>query len=168
MRQGGFLRSGRSAGLLLLVLAIALLLNLRETGSLWPMGQKDAVIPVLEQVELLVSADCDPVKAPCSVIADGMVLKVSLGPEVKPLQPFQVTVLVDQAGEAVERMELEFFMQGMDMGQNRYRLQEQESGLWQVQAILPVCTTQRVDWIAKVGVYIGTRLYVAEIPFHTN
>jgi len=62
-------------------------------------------------------------------------------------------VTVELAGlSAASTVLVDFTMAGMDMGQNRYRLAPGEAGRWQGQATLPVCTSGRMDWLARVEV----------------
>lgn len=165
--QSGFLRSGRAVLLLIIVSAIALLINLRETGSLWS-GGRDSEVRTLQQVDMMTSLGCDAAQEACVVIAGDFVVRVQLGPGVVPLQPFDM-VLTTQGGAAkIDDITVAFTMRDMDMGQNRYRLQQESPGRWVVQATLPICTRQRTDWLAQVEITAQDTVYVAVLPFQTE
>lgn len=165
--QSGFLSSGRSVLLLILVSAIALLLNLRETGSLWP-GAQDTSPRTLQQVDMMASLGCDAAEEACVVIAGDFVVRVQMGPGVAPLQPFDMLLTVQNGAVEMDDVTVSFAMRDMDMGLNRYRMLQDSAGRWSVKATLPVCTRQRTDWLAQVEIVAQDTLYVATIPFHTE
>jgi hypothetical protein len=52
---------------------------------------------------------------------------------------------------------VDFQMAGMNMGVNKYRLQQSEKNksLWIGEGVIPVCTTGRTDWQAIVSLKRG-------------
>jgi hypothetical protein len=62
-------------------------------------------------------------------------------------------------------VEVTFFMRGMDMGLNRYRLDADTRGEWKGRVTLPVCMSGRSDWIAAVALTTAVRKYEVQIPF---
>lgn len=108
--------------------------------------------PALEVVS------CASLVSGCAAMAGQVTVRTDAAPA--PLQPFQVTVSAPQARE----LAIEFRMQGMDMGQNRYRLLRQADGAWTGRVTLPVCVSGRRDWQMIVDVD-GQRV---ALPFQTN
>lgn len=62
------------------------------------------------------------------------------------LHPFLLSVRAPGA----RQVSVEFVMQGMEMGLNRYRLIAQKDDLWQARVTLPVCVSGRRDWVLWV------------------
>lgn len=122
-------------------------------GALYPHGQyRTASVPVLADPA------CHPLEQTCTVqIASGTLALHITGP-VAALQAFPVAVRVDSATPP-ERVSVRFDMVGMDMGSNRFVLQP-TAGVWQGQAVLPVCSAGRQDWQVTVEV-IGAPAYTA-------
>lgn len=60
-----------------------------------------------------------------------------------PLQAFELLLKVSPDAHAVSAT---LKMQGMDMGENRYRLKHDGPGLWHGTITLPVCVSGRRDW----------------------
>jgi len=112
--------------------------------------------------------DCDAAVASCHIDTGAIQLTLSLGPGVKPLVAFPVHLTVTGGELAEQSVVVDFQMQGMDMGMNRYRLQQTESSLWQGHATLPVCTASRMDWLAIVDFSLNGQPYRAVFPFHTE
>lgn len=119
-----------------------------------------------EVVNLESEAGCDPVGGQCSAAGPGGGMTVRFSDEVVPLKPFEVEVR-PAAGAEIEpgRAMIEFDMVGMDMGVNRFRLERRADGSWGSQVIIPVCTTGRTDWVAKVSLTGRETMWVAEFPF---
>ena len=66
-------------------------------------------------------------------------------------RPFDIRV--DNVPPEVQRVEVSFSMQNMDMGFNRYPLVRQPDGSWLAAQIrLPVCTDRRHDYLADVRI----------------
>ncbi len=124
----------------------------------------DAIPEVL--LPLNIDVDCNSAQAACVARGEEFAVELSLGPPVQPMQPFniQLHVLQGQLSTAAQ-VELQFQMQDMDMGQNRYRLMADEQGAWRGTAVLPVCSRGRSDWVAKLDVQDGDRHWSAELPF---
>jgi hypothetical protein len=114
-----------------------------------------------------VANDCDAALTRCRVSDDDTSVSLMMGPKVKPLQPFTLSLLIDGGKVAAQSVVADFQMQGMDMGSNRYRLQPGEKG-WQATATLPVCTASRMDWLAVVEFELDGKPVRAVFPFHTE
>ncbi len=66
-------------------------------------------------------------------------------------RPFDIRV--ENVPPEVQRVEVSFSMQNMDMGFNRYPLARQPDGSWLAAQIrLPVCTDRRNDYLADVRI----------------
>lgn len=113
-----------------------------------------------------ISEDCDAAVSTCYVTDGAIRVSLVMGPTVKPLQPFPILFAVDTGEHVVENVVVDFQMQGMDMGVNRYRLIRQGEG-WTGSVILPVCTTSRVDWHAIVEFSLDGQPALAVFSFHS-
>lgn len=112
------------------------------------------------------NADCDSAQAACVARGEEFVVELSLGPFVHPMQPFSIQLRLLQGKlSSAAKVELQFQMQNMDMGQNRYRLMADEQGVWRGNAILPVCSRGRSDWLAQIDIQDADRRWSAEMPF---
>lgn len=122
-----------------------------------------------EESRLLgIAHDCDAALTRCHVSDGAIAVSLAMGPDVKPLQPFSLLLVIDAEGPAAENVVVDFQMQEMDMGINRYRLQRQEDGRWAGNVILPVCTVSRTDWYAVVEFSVDGKPLQAVFPFHTE
>jgi hypothetical protein len=73
-------------------------------------------------------------------------IKTDRSPQV--MKPFHL--YVKAAG--VKSLAVDFSMQGMPMGLNRYRLIQQADVVWYGEVILPACVQGRSDWLMEVDV----------------
>lgn len=112
----------------------------------------------------LLAADpaCDPSVTTCTAHGQALRMELRLGDGVRPLEHFPVEVTLDgPAAAKVHRVSLRFTMVGMDMGVNRFGLDTRGGGVWQGQALLPICSTGRQDWKISVEA-TGNRRYEVE------
>jgi hypothetical protein len=112
---------------------------------------------------LQLAEPCD-VEAGCVASAAEFGLRLSMGPDIRVLTPFPLSIEV-QGDQAVEAVTVAFDMQGMDMGVNRYQLISDGARRWLANVTLPVCGSGRSDWIAAVELSTSQRRYVVEVPF---
>jgi len=101
-----------------------------------------------------VAEECRPTGQPCRLEAGGGAVTLELPADVRTLAPFHLQATLEGFPE-VEGVVARFDMAGMDMGENRYRLEpagDDSAGDWRVEAMLPVCTADRVDWFVAVTV----------------
>ncbi|VAW80720.1 hypothetical protein MNBD_GAMMA15-129 [hydrothermal vent metagenome] len=110
---------------------------------------------------LRLEAGCD-VRQGCTGQSDGVSVAVRMTPHRTALKPFRIELSSDANIEAVG---LSLKMRGMEMGQNRYRLLRSDTGAWQSEVTLPVCTSGRSDWIAILDLHTSNRLYRLSVPF---
>lgn len=155
------LRRPIALSVLILVVVTILLVAWRYRAILQPA-------PATAQT-LAVDAGCDSAHTACVARVETLAIEIGLGPSVRPMQPFNIrlrTVLGRLSDSA--QVELQFQMRGMDMGLNRYRLVAGDTGVWHGQAILPVCSQGRSDWIAQLEIHDGGRHWAATLPFTTD
>jgi hypothetical protein len=127
----------------------------------------DQKYPVYQQYRLIVDASCDITQTGCNSSGDDIRLRLELKGSPGALRPFPAHVHIDglqNPGQLDVRMI--FSMQGMDMGDLRQKLVfNQQTGGWSGQVILPICTSGRSDWLARVDVVDGEKIYTAEYAF---
>lgn len=86
--------------------------------------------------------DCQPHQHACP-FAQGATLQL-LGVD-KHNTPFRIRV--HNAPAQTQNISVSFSMRDMDMGFNRFDLQKQSDGTWQLDNVrLPLCTAARHDW----------------------
>jgi len=117
-------------------------------------------------IEFAAAGNCDAAVSTCQVQYQNIVLELSLGPGVKPLQPFPMKLDIKGHSGMVQNVIADFQMKGMDMGMNRYRLVA-EKGLWQANVTLPVCVASRADWLTLIEFEIDGKKYQASFSFQT-
>lgn len=127
-------------------------------------------------VDLGPRGECAPLGREC--LAGGR--ETNVGPSiglrleqsVSPLRPFPVEVTAHGLPSAVTAVNVDFIMTGMDMGMNRYRLVEagvQDGEVrWRGRSTLPVCSANRLDWVAVVTVETADGVYRAHFPFRAT
>jgi len=137
----------------------ALLLSMLLLGC----GAGERVLP------MTVDADCDAAAGICSAQGEDLSVRFRLVPPVQPLSRFDIELVAEGASAGrIDRVEVWFEMADMDMGLNRYRLDARGNGRWTGVAMLPVCTSGRSDWVARVRVGQGRRTHEALFPFRAE
>lgn len=122
--------------------------------------------PFSGQVVKLPAPTCSPVGGPCTASDPPRMLALTLSGDVRPLRPFDLILrLPDTALAQAGQASVDFIMIGMDMGLNRYTLTRQADGSFRAKVILPVCSSGRSDWVAKVSAIVGKEMWAAEFPF---
>lgn len=82
--------------------------------------------------------------------------------EIKPLSEFKLFV----NSQEVLPKAVSFEMVDMDMGINRYQFSVGQMKEWETKVVLPVCTSNRSDWIALFDFKLETgEMYRLEYPF---
>jgi hypothetical protein len=154
--------SGRSVVWLAMVFAIAFVLSLKYSGSYI----STTVDEQLQVVNLVSDPACDPVRQSCNALGGDVGVALQLGPGVRPLERFPVNVrLSGIAPQDVDSVRVNFVMRHMDMGRNLYQLATDNAGAWTGSATLPICSSNRLDWVAVVEVTSQATQYTAEYPF---
>lgn len=128
---------------------------------LWQQWSQPPAPAVAVAQALTVEPGCAPTQEVCTARGDGVQLGFQFSGPVKGLQAVGVELVT-----TVEPVEVvvDFAMAGMDMGRNRYRLIK-EKGAWRGRVTLPVCTTNRTDWLATVELATGEQRWQAVFPF---
>jgi hypothetical protein len=117
-------------------------------------------------LELNLDSACDPTQGACAAKGSGVQLSFQPRTAIRPLQAFPVTVHL--AGMEADIVTVDFSMPSMNMGWNRYRLLRQSGGVWSGEVILPVCSSGRHDWVARVEVEASRRRLTARFPVQTE
>jgi hypothetical protein len=107
-------------------------------------------------------AQCDATKGPCEFKSGKLRLTLSLPEPVRPLHTFEMHLQVE--GVAPSQVVATFTMVGMNMGLNRFVLRPGEDG-WRGQAMLPVCSEGRNDWLATLSLRTRAGDYRVVFPF---
>lgn len=146
------IRLPRTVGLLSLMLLLAAC-----------NGQQEEKVRRLGVVD-----DCDAAVATCHVSDDDISLSFSVGPGVLPLKPFPLTLSIKGGAVDAQSVVVDFQMEDMDMGINRYRLQPQQES-WHGTATLPVCiaSTTRMEWLAIIDFKLDGEPLQAVFKFYT-
>ena len=133
--------SRRNASLLLLLVLTAIV----ATYFAWPSKDEPLSIKLL---------DCPNPVAGCG---DGGSMQMRFDHAPKALQPFGIDLSLPTA----EAVHMQFTMDGMEMGTNRYRMVRRSDGTWHAEVTLPVCMHGRSDWLALVEASMagGTSYY---------
>lgn len=118
-------------------------------------------------VELGTADGCDASVQACLLAYEGVELQLELTKDIRTLQPFQLQIHVAGIQQAIESVNVEFFMEGMDMGVNRYRLLPDGKG-WRGEITLPICVAGSSDWRAVVDVSTKERSYRGTFRFHSS
>lgn len=112
--------------------------------------------------QLMDVVPCQPLGAGCEAVFSGSVLQFRISSPVVAMRPF-VTSVATQAD--IREMYIQFRMRDMDMGIQRYKLVNNGNGLWQSEAVLPVCGTGRSDWVVTLAVRDQETWWHAEFDF---
>ena len=81
------------------------------------------------------------------------------------MTPLHLNVHLNRAA-AVKNIHVDFAMQDMEMGLNRYRLiQSNQSGDWQAEVTLPICVQGRSDWNMLLEIEAGKKIQRFKLPF---
>ena len=120
-----------------------------------------------ELVEMGSADSCDAAEQSCLLTHDGAELRLELARDIRSLQPFQLQLHTTGIQQPIESVNVEFFMEGMDMGLNRYRLLPVE-GSWRGEITLAMCVNGRSDWRAVVEVNTQQQRYSGTFRFHSS
>lgn len=156
---------------LLTAVALVLLLDAGWRAGSYFRTAPDEAPPrpgMRETLRLVSELDCSVAERMCQAIGPDVRLQLQLGPPVTVLKTFPIRLKLDGDFGDVEQVDIVFDMEGMDMGLNWYRLKDAGNGRWIGQAMLPVCTSGRTDWVARVSVKAGQRDWKVGFPFRAK
>lgn len=151
--------------LLSLLILITLLVIIVVLLLLRPKPQEMLGLEPANTILMSTDKECDVSVSTCQASLGEYRLKFSIDSTVQPLKSF--TVELQPEAWQPEQAAVYFSMQGMEMGLNRFSLQ-QTDGVWQGRAMLPVCTDRRSDWLATVFVSHDGQRYRSEFGFSTD
>lgn len=122
--------------------------------------------PEVTASRLQVPESCGFQTGVCEVRLPGdVLLEISTDGDVRPLGEFKV--LLDSAG--IQSASVSFEMVSMDMGVNRYRFTKNGDLRWSTKVMLPICTTNRTDWMAVLSLELNDGAsYLLEYPFNAE
>ncbi|NCA68787.1 MAG: hypothetical protein EOM91_01565 [Sphingobacteriia bacterium] len=117
--------------------------------------------PLIEVADL--DPSCDLHVGPCELrLGDGARVRLAIEPRpITAMTPLNLAVALD--GFDTDRVEIDFVGVEMSMGYNRASLAPSGPGVFDGQAILPVCVLARMEWEARV--LIQTSEGVRAAPF---
>lgn len=109
------------------------------------------------------AAGCNLNRETCSVkLADGRSIDVSITPHPIPVvKPLLVSVAIH--GFSAQKVEIDFAGATMNMGYNRQALKAEAGDRFSGEAMLPVCVTGRMEWLATLLVETGNQRI--SVPF---
>lgn len=140
---------------------VALLVTVLSGAGVYLWIQQSAERKLVATAPL--DTGCDLQQGPCgSTFPDGGVVTLEIAPRpIKGLKQLRLSVMVD--GFSPSSMEVDFRGLGMHMGYNRPKLQREAAGHFSGNAILSVCTLDRMQW--EVTVLADTEEGVMAAPF---
>ena len=118
-------------------------------------------------VEMGIAEGCDASVQSCLLTHEEVQLRLELDKNIRSMQPFQLQLHIAGVQQPVESVNVEFFMEGMDMGLNRYQLLRNENG-WRGEITLPVCLSGTGFWRAVVDVNAQQYRYRGVFRFHSS
>lgn len=140
-----------------ILIGIILILSISYLGGYWLRNKERP--DVTSEIYL---SDCDITKTGCRIIDADLEYKIMFEGQPSPLKPFSVKVVTEKVQP--ESIEIEFLMQGMDMGFNHYAM-ELDGSAWQTKVILPVCSLGSNEWILKVKVSGKDSIHLTQLKF---
>jgi len=107
-------------------------------------------------------SSCDLLNKNCHINNNDIEYKIGFDGTPSPLTPFniQLTSLNPQPFN----VEIEFEMEGMNMGNNVYSLKNSGDS-WSADVLLPVCSLGRSDWLLRVRLISDEKVHSTEFRF---
>lgn len=110
---------------------------------------------------------CDLQKQACRrSLPGGGELEFSITPRPIPLVS-PLNLRAEVKGLEVKWVEVDFSGVTMNMGYNRPQLHKVSEGLFEGEGLLPVCVRQRMEWEAKVFLYLPDGVIAVPFRFET-
>lgn len=150
----------------LYLLVAVVVFGLTVAGKLWLSGHSPA--DALPAIELTVQSPCDLHQAPCTASdAAGRSIRFSINPASIPLME-ELNVQADTSGlPDVSSIRLTVEGVNMFMGYQYADLQTVTAGRFSGKLILPVCTLEKMQWLATLEALTPDAKVQAKIPFET-
>lgn len=152
---------------------VATLLILGVLTYLWGRAPDKLVIDTPgggDLTEVSPPADCSIKGEGCRLEIEGVGrFHVRIPEVIVPLEKFTFEVRPegDVAGDVGE-VRVDFDMREMDMGENAYRLERFADDSYREDIILPVCTSDVTEWIARLSIRTTEGGYLVELPFNVD
>ena len=105
---------------------------------------------------------CDPATIKCTAFFSDATLAIKFTAPVRVMKPFTVSVETDAA---LSNLHLMFQMKNMDMGMQRYALEQNKHGQWQADVVLPVCSLGRSDWTLTLETEYKNSVWRGDLDF---
>ncbi len=113
--------------------------------------------------------DCNPVGKFCMASNATLGISLKLGNGIRSLTPFPVQVnLIGEGAATAKKVAIYLTMSNMNMGFNRFDLDQRADKTWRGQAMLPVCSMGRRDWQVAVEIVSDDKRYAAEFYLLTG
>ncbi len=132
------------------------------------LWESRSTLPAVPVAALTLQTPCDLQQAPC-VASDsqGRSIRFSINPPTIPLMQ-ELTVQVETTGlPDVTSMRLTVVGVNMFMGYQYADLQPIGTGHFQGKLILPICTLEKMQWLATLDTLTPTAQVQATLPFST-
>lgn len=107
-------------------------------------------------------ASCNPAQQSCLTHINNQKLQFRFMQHPSGLTPFAGVL---QTRLPLQEVYVSFSMRGMDMGFNRFSLQQNPSGDWVANMLLPVCSLGRNDWMVELWVKYQDAYWRAQFEF---
>ncbi|MBD3609885.1 MAG: hypothetical protein HUJ30_04990 [Gammaproteobacteria bacterium] len=108
---------------------------------------------------------CDAAMQRCELrLENGRNISFKMSSPVISLKPVEFSVLVHGYKVQPDIVSVIFTMSGMDMGWNQFPMQLGDNG-WHGTGMLPVCSSERRDWMATVIFHLNKQTYRAAFHF---
>jgi len=123
-----------------------------------------------QSIQLInLSPDCDPSQQACGANLQGLSITLSTSQPVSAMKLFDVKLQANGfSQQTINKASANFVMQGMEMGLSKFNLAEMKKGIWQGQAMLPVCTSGRSDWLVEIKLETKEQEYLAQFQLKVN
>lgn len=136
---------------LLLIVSILLIIAI----NLWLYLLQTNVDPVKNLISID-SLHCQPNSQNCIFKYRDYIFQLTMDHDISPLKPFRVQIHTD--AKHIQEIIVSFEMKNMDMGTNQFHLVRQTNEIWEANAIIPICTTGRSDWLFRVEIDLGNEI----------
>ncbi len=106
---------------------------------------------------------CDPSLSICVMSYLSYQVKFKFKKKPSALKPFMIYVEISD--NDIEDILVDFRMENMDMGMNVIHLSKMASNSWSGEAVLPVCSLGRNDWISRLKIRANNVQWYADFLF---
>lgn len=145
---------------------LLLILILAASGVAYYFVSNNELEQKPRQLLNLLELNCNPSKSVCEAAEQDNSVTLYFPEQVHYLKPFRMQVTAKGfSNTAIEAVQVEYTMVGMDMGLNRFSLMpvtdDKGQQRYEGEGILPVCVSGRVDWLANVNIVTEEKVFEA-------